>query len=543
MIHPTNEPTPCTVIAEAKAGTLSSRQEGLSAKPHASSKLDLVLHNELAHALKPARAFYVTVVLSLLGAFQFGWLLCQLSYKQFHVKQICQLPVKIIAYKFPDYCIMFRGHTQAEWTMVTTAWIVGGGVGALFSGYPADRFGRKATIGLNAFIMIAGAVVQVTSTSIYDMAGGRFVSGVASGAAINVANVLISGIAPRAARSFYLTSIQIAISLGALVVTSAHYGMTTDEYTWRLLVAAPVLIGVLQLALLPFMVESPVWFVAKGRSDLARRAIARLYLPTSPGATDAVVAAMEAARAEEDAEAAAHHHMRWTILFTAKYRKQLLVSVILAAMQQLCGINAFMYYSVTIFTSVGINDPRYANSIINAARLQDFVQGARRLDRYNRRTLLLGGMSLMVFAGIGLVVSLANSSNAATPYTSVACMVMFVAAYCFSIGPLSWIIPNELFPDFLKARAGAFSTLSTWFCNFFVGVYFQQMADPANLGNYAFLVFTGITVLAIIFVYFCVPETNQKSYYEILHAFGVAEKAAARVAVEPQDNQGPDDGK
>ncbi|KAF0697251.1 Aste57867_12023 [Aphanomyces stellatus] len=507
---------------QPKSNSQSFRKLRTATSSHGLSRLDSMLHETQSNALHPSRVLYVTCAIALIGAIQFGWMMSELNYKQYHIKQICALPIKVIEKKFPEYCILFRGHTHHEWVMTTTAWVVGGGLGALFSGIPADIVGRKNGLALNALIMIAGAIVQAASGSIYTMAAGRFVSGIASGGSVNICNVLISEISPASMRGFFLTGLQVGISFGVLLVTTAHYGMNSDEYTWRLLVASPILMGLLQLGLLPFMVESPVWLVAKGKLDHARDALTKLYKPHD---TDVILNAI--VTSYEDQKDEYEHSPRWTILFSAKYRKQLGVAAVLCGMQQLCGINAIMYYSASIFNSIGIHDPRYANTIIALARMHDILFAAKFLDRFNRRTLLLGGMSVMALAGGGLVACLCYGAYESAHYLAVASLVVFVTCYCLSIGPMSWMIANEIFPDFLNARAGAFGTFCTWFCNFFVSVYFQQMADPANMGNYAFLTFSGFLVLAVVFSYFCVPETNHKTYAEIEKAFGVSDTDAA----------------
>ncbi|RHY78812.1 hypothetical protein DYB26_000531 [Aphanomyces astaci] len=497
----------------------SFRQHRRITSSQSMSRLDSMLHEDQSKALQPSRVFYVTVAIALLGAIQFGWLMSELNYKQYHIKQICQLPVPVIDKKYPDYCVLFRGHTHHEWVMTTTAWVVGGGVGALGSGLPADVLGRKKGLALNALLMIAGASVQAASGTIHVLAAGRFISGIASGGTINVSNVLISEITPLGMRGFFLTGLQVGISFGVLVVTTVHYGMTSAEMTWRILVGAPLLIGLLQIALLPCMQESPVWLVAKGKLALAHTSLVNLYLPHD---TDVILAELVAARTDETSEFTAPRR-RWTVLFTARYRKQLAVACVLCAMQQLCGINAIMYYSASIFSSIGIHDPRYANTIVAAARMHDILFAAKVLDKFNRRTLLLWGMSTMAACGGSLVLCLVHGTDSLAQYGAVGVLVVFVSAYCLSIGPMSWMIANELFPDYLNARAGAVGTFFTWVSNFFVSVYFPQMADPANLGNYAFLVFSAFLVAAVGFTYVCVPETNHKTYYEIQRAFGIDE--------------------
>ncbi|EQC33091.1 hypothetical protein SDRG_09080, partial [Saprolegnia diclina VS20] len=166
------------------------------------SRLESMMHEEHAAALIPMPILYVTIAVALMGSFQFGWLLSQLNYRPFNV-DCAKNPI-------PDKaCIMFPGHSGNEWTMAVTAWIVGGAIGAMTSGYPADKFGRQRTLFLIAITMIVGGVLETVSSEIYLFSFGRVVSGIASGAAINVSNVLISEISPTQMRGMFSTGLQV----------------------------------------------------------------------------------------------------------------------------------------------------------------------------------------------------------------------------------------------------------------------------------------------------------------------------------------------
>ncbi|KDO29001.1 hypothetical protein SPRG_20106 [Saprolegnia parasitica CBS 223.65] len=169
-----------TGLSEPRAST-SWRASRRSTSRVRLSRLESMMHEEHAAALIPMPILYVTIAVALMGSFQFGWLLSQLNYRPFNVDCL-KVPI-------PDQaCIMFPGHSGNEWTMAVTAWIVGGAIGAMTSGYPADKFGRQRTLFLIAITMIIGGVLETVSSEIYLFSFGRVVSGIASGAAINVSN-------------------------------------------------------------------------------------------------------------------------------------------------------------------------------------------------------------------------------------------------------------------------------------------------------------------------------------------------------------------
>ena len=415
----------------------------------------------------------------------------------------------------PDgQCIMFSGHSSTEWTMAVTSWIVGGMVGALVSGFPADTYGRKKTLMGNAVVMIAGALVQAFATNIYVFSVGRMLSGVASGIAINVDNVLISEISPANMRGLFSTGLQVGVAFGSLAVTSAHYLLTSEEYLWRLLVGFPVVLGGTQLLLMPMMTHSPVWLISVGRPDDALVDLKRLYVPCD---YDAILGSLVAAHEEEKRETAGLNP--WATLLSLKYRKQLIVAIALCSAQQLTGIDAIMYYSSSIFASAGLTDPRVGNTIINVIRTAFILLAANVIDKFNRKALLCGGMTMMALASAGVMLSLVTTNSVGC----VASLAVYMASFCLSIGPMAWMVSTEVFPDFLHANAGSTGEFFTWLCNFIVGVGYPTMAKPAVLGNYAFSMFVGFCLAFVAFVFFVVPETAHKTQAEIQKEFGIHE--------------------
>ncbi|KAF0690320.1 Aste57867_18251 [Aphanomyces stellatus] len=466
------------------------------------SKLEGRIHEEHSTALLPTASLYVTVLIALIGTFQYGWLLSQINY----VDSKCHKnPIPV------GDCIMFPGHSPREWAMAVTSWIVGGMLGALCSGVPADKFGRKKTLFLNACVMIFDATIQATSTSIYGFSVGRLISSIASGVAINVCNVLISEISPANMRGMFSTGIQVGISLGSLSVTTVHIIHVASS--WRLLVGVPIVLGSIQILLMPFMAYSPVWLVSQGKIADALDDLKRLYRPCN---YIAILDALVAARDEEQQEIAGVN--TWVILFSPKYRKQLFVAIALCSAQQLTGIDAIMYYSSSIFATAGLSDPRVGNTIINVVRMTFIILAARVMDKFNRKTLLCGGMTVMAAASVGVIVSLVTTNSVGC----VASLVIYMAAFCLSIGPLAWPVATEIFPDFLRGNAGSVGELFTWLWNILVSILYPVLPTRLSWATPLLCHVCRVLLAFVLFVALVVPETAQKTAVEIQQSFGIA---------------------
>ncbi|KDO29004.1 hypothetical protein SPRG_20110 [Saprolegnia parasitica CBS 223.65] len=467
---------------------VTSRSTNRSSSRRHLSRLESMITEEHSKALQPARALYLTITVALMGTFQLGWILTQLNYKPFNSK--CgEDPIP------KDNCIMFPGHSGNEWTMAVTSWTIGAAIGTIGSSAPADKYGRQRTLYFNAIIMIVGAAIQSASTGIYLFAFGRLVSGIAAGAAVNVANVLVSEISPMEMRGLFATGLQVAIAFGSLAVTTCHY-FIGYSYGWRLLVGFPIALGGLQIFLLPFTAKSPVWLISVGKPELALAELNRLYLPCD---TEAILHAIQASHDEMVDETVGINP--WQSLFSKRYRLQLTIAIVLCLAKQLCGINAVMYYSSSIFASAGVNDPRIGNTIINVVRTIGMIFAAKVMDKFHRRTLLLFGMASW------------------RSILSVLATAVYVGAYCFSIGSMAWMVAAEIFPDFLHASAGGVGTMFTFSGDFLVGISYPTLSKPDVLSDYAFLIFLGLLVIFIVFIYFVVPETAQRTFDEIQAEF------------------------
>ncbi|KAF0687526.1 Aste57867_20739 [Aphanomyces stellatus] len=462
--------------------------------------------------LRATPAMHRSIRIALLGAVQFGWMMTEMAYLPYNNVAFCRMP------RIPTgQCLLYPGHSTAEWTMQSTAWAVGGGVGALLSAFPADTFGRQKTLGFNGLIMIVGGLVQMLAGDIYTFAVGRGLSGIASGVAINVLNNYLREIAPRQWRMFYLLLVQVALSIGTLLVTTLMYAIPdvpSSEWQFKPLFGGPIIIGLLQLALMGQIVESPTWLIQSHQVDAARHVMAQLYMPCDMEEHEATMVASIQRQAQETEKASS----KLALLLSPKYRAQFSIAIVLSTMQQLCGMNALVVYGPAMFKAIGIKELRLSNTLVNFGRFHDMYLAMKLGDRFNRRTLLLAGSVGMCLAAIGFTLCQIYMDDT-TKWLQIVCTLVFVGSFCFSIGSLGWLVSTELVPEALGATSGAVSTFFTWTAQFFIGVYFQQISNPANWGTHAFFIFAGVMFVFFWFVWFCVPETRNKSTDEITAIF------------------------
>jgi sugar porter (SP) family MFS transporter len=283
--------------------------------------------------------------------------------------------------------------------------------------------------------------------------------------------------------------------------------------------ALAVIPGVLLSLGFLLMPESARWLLKIGRRDAARASLVKLE---GEDVADGELAAIETDLAEEAREGQAS----WGEVFAPALRRPLMIGVGLAIFQQVTGINAIIYYANEIFAEAGFTTAEeqakatlYAVGLVNV--LATFIAVAW-VDKFGRRPLLFTGL-------VGMTVSLAvvglsfaaldahpasPTSTTAGGIATVIALVVFIASFAFSMGPVVWTIISEIYPNRVRGRAVSIATAVNWLAAFLVTQFFLSVVD-AICESTTFFVFAALCVVTYWFVRRYVPETRGRSLEEI----------------------------
>jgi SP family xylose:H+ symportor-like MFS transporter len=313
-----------------------------------------------------------------------------------------------------------------------------------------------------------------------------------------------------------------AIIFGMLVVYFVNYFIAgagdeawNVETGWRWMFGSESLPAVLLLGLLFLVPESPRWLAKQGRRDEARDILERV------GGEDHAageMAEIDAALAEESASLGQ--------LLSPRMRVVLVMGIVLAVLQQVTGINVFLYYAPEIFKGV-------AGAKMDAALLQTIAVGAVNLgftvvaiwavDRVGRKPLMMigaGGMGVALFA-----IGIASTLQAIGGWLLIF-MLGYIACFALAVGPVTWVILSEIFPTKIRGRAMAIATFCLWIANFIVSQTFPMMEGSDWLvatfhHGFPFFVYGAFCVVLVLFVLRVVPETKGKSLEQIERMWGM----------------------
>jgi SP family xylose:H+ symportor-like MFS transporter len=407
--------------------------------------------------------------------------------------------------------------------------LIGCATGVLVVGPISDRLGRKLAMTLAAFMFLLSAIGTATPRDIWTFVVFRFLGGVGIGIASISTPMYIAEITPAHVRGRMVSVNQIAIVGGITLTAFINYFIAHSrgdlsqpaaqewltQTGWRWMFASGIAPAVLFVLLLIPIPESPRWLIEQGRDGQARAILEKVGGGEFAAAESAAIKA-----------ALAQQQGTWGEVFSRRLRRPLLVGVALAVLQQVTGINVFIYFGATIFknlsASTGVDAGLLQQIVINGACTLFTVVAIATVDKWGRKPLMILGTSGM---GVSLVAMGVMAQTLSDPAAASGWMLLFIVLYiaCFglSIGPVVWVILAEIFPTAVRGRALGLATFFLWAADFAVTQTFPIMDAPdswlvAKFNHaFPFYVYAAFCVVLILLVWRLVPETKGRSLEEI----------------------------
>jgi MFS transporter, SP family, arabinose:H+ symporter len=384
-------------------------------------------------------------------------------------------------------------------------------VGSLLGGWPADRFGRKATLLWIGVLYLVGAVGSGLAPNVGTFIVARVIGGLGIGISTVVAPMYISEIAPPKYRGRLAGMFQFNIVFGILIAFVSNAllaGIGENAWRWMLGVAAfPSLLYAVFCFGLP---ESPRWLLSrKGDRQAALEVLQRI----EPEASKAEIAGeADQIMSASSAEGPSGH------FWTRRLRKPIMLAILIAFFNQLSGINAILYFAPRIFelTGLGTKAALLQSIGIGVTNLVFTFVGLWLIDRLGRRTLLYIG-SFGYIASLGLVAwAFFTEHLALVPI----CIFAFIAAHSIGQGAVIWVFISEIFPNRHRAEGQTLGSFTHWIFAALLTTFFPKMVSAFPPG-YVFSFFAGMMVLQLIWVKTLVPETKGVPLEQIQKQLGI----------------------
>jgi SP family arabinose:H+ symporter-like MFS transporter len=400
--------------------------------------------------------------------------------------------------------------------------LLGAVFGSGLSGWLSDKFGRSRNLLLAAVLMLLSALGSAWATNIEFLVFARWLGGLGVGISAMVCPLYISEISPTHLRGRLVTMFQFAITLGIMIALFNNYFLhqwaasvaeiaaegsfmkwfVADE-TWRAMFASELVPGLFFLVMAACLPESPRWLVKVGRHEQAGKVLSRIFRNGAEKELETIKQTV----AKESAT-----KTNFLDVFSLKYRKPLIIAMMLAAFAQFSGINVVFYYGTSMLESAGLKADGALSgmAVIGFCNMIFTTIAMAFVDKVGRRKLLQFGTigAIACLAGIGA------SFNSGANTMLIVLMCAFVAFFAFSLGPIKFIFASEIFPTNIRSHAMAIVILTMWATDTIVGQFTPSLREAVGPAV-TFFIFAAILVPQIFMVWKWMPETAGRSLEEI----------------------------
>ncbi|KAL8824577.1 MAG: hypothetical protein Q9170_008116 [Blastenia crenularia] len=482
---------------------------------------DEPLHKSL---VRDTTAYFVYILsVTTLGPFQFGYHLAELNAPQDVLTcRKTSLSESALSTSLP-HCIAMN---TTQFAVVSSIFTLGGLLGALSAGPSCNRYGRLLTMRLTTISFVLGSVLETFATNIGLLCFGRLVSGLGCGAAIVVVPIYIAEVAPPKEKGLFGAFTQISICMGILVTQLLGYFLSKGNL-WRIILAISGAIGLVHFVGLFLVPESPKWLAEHRSPQDARRILQKIRGHKAD--VDAEVKAWNIDATEDDIseeesllsappgshpapnpQAATASISIWEALVRPAYRPAVIAVIAVMFTQQLTGINSIVMYSVSLLSSLL---PTTAALLIVFVSLLNVVMTALCAplsDKIGRKTCILISIAGMgtcsVLLALGLLFGVKILAAAAT--------LIFVASFAVGLGPVPFILANELVGPEAVGATQSCGLAANWIATFLVSQFFPIVDKALGRHGKVYFIFAGFAAILGSFIAYWVPETRGKSGIE-----------------------------
>jgi sugar porter (SP) family MFS transporter len=386
------------------------------------------------------------------------------------------------------------------------ALLVGAVIGAILSGFSADAFSRRRTKIISGCIYVVGALGSAAAQTPWELIGARFVLGIAVGTASFVSPLYISELAPKKIRGGVTSFNQLMVVSGIFAAYIVNWALGGLSGNWRWMLGLGAIPGLALAVGMYFQPFSPRWLVGQGREEEARDVLLRAR--SDEDAVDEELAEIKEEAKEEGS---------LRDLLAPGVRAMVAIGLVMAIAQQLIGVNTVIYYAPTILKLTGISTGSAITQALSVGITNVIftIVAILLLDRVGRRPLLIVGTIGCVISLVALGVFFASSTlKHDAPSMALICLIAYIASFAIGLGPVFWLMISEIFPMKVRSAAMSISTVANWASNFLVATFFLTLTGAITIEG-TFWLYAGFGVAAVIFFFFRLPETKDRSLEEI----------------------------
>ncbi len=435
---------------------------------------------------KPRNKVFTWSIIVALGGFLFGFDTAVISGAEKQIQELFHLSS------------FMHGFTISSALIGTVA-------GALISGKPADRYGRKPILFVIAALYVLTAVGSALANHVSSFILFRFLGGIGVGASSVVAPMYIAEISPAKIRGRMVAMFQFNVIFGILVAYISNYllrDVGTEPWRWMLGIAGvPAFLFFTLLFLVP---ESPRFLIKIGQTAKAKLILEKIEISSIDEEIEEIKLSMAQSSAEKKN------------LFSRIYIKPISIAFLVAMFNQFSGINAILYYAPRIFELSGLNnsDSLFQSILIGITNGIFTILGLILIDKVGRKKLLITG-SIGMSICLGLVAKTFYTQDFAG-FALLIYLLVYIMFFAFSTGAVIWVLIAEVFPNKVRGKGQSLGSFTHWFFAALITFLFPIFEKSSQYGvGYAFTFFSIMMIAQVIVVWKYFPETKRRTLEEL----------------------------
>lgn len=416
-------------------------------------------------------------------------------------------------------------------------WVVGSAligcfVGAIAAGALSNAIGRKYSLIISALLFSLSAwgsgLPDFLPQSVSLLVVFRLIGGLGIGIASMNAPTYIAEISPARIRGVLVSYYQLAIVIGFFVVFLATYfigsSATVEENIqsgWRWMLWSELIPALLFLVLLFFVPKSPRWLAMKGERSKALRVLKNIH--------GEEIAEIEMKDIERSIEKEKTRNK--VNIFAKGIFSIIVIGTVLSVLQQFTGINAVLYYGADIFEQAlgfGAEDVLEQQVLLASINLIFTFVAMATVDKLGRKPLIYIGSTGMI---VGFLLLGGTLMTGSVGIISLIGVLLFIASFAMSMGPVVWVILSEMFPNRIRSAAMSIAVAAQWAANYVVTQSFPMVAQSeANSsefwnGSLPYFIFSVFILGIIFFTMKYIPETKRKTLEELEEMWDIPEES------------------
>ena len=330
-------------------------------------------------------------------------------------------------------------------------------------------------------------------------------------------------IVPRKIRGNLVSLYQLNIALGEVLgyaVAAIFIGVAGD---WRYILGSSLVFSTILFVGMLFLPESPRYLMHKGREVEAYGVWKRIRGFNDYEAKDEFLGMRQAVQQESEEQAQTKKYA-WMDFFTdPRARRALVYANIMIFLGQFTGVNAVMYYMSTLMEAIGFDSKKavFMSLVGGGSLMIGAIPAVLYMERFGRRywanAMLPGFFIGLVLVGVGYTIDY-NAHPAAAEGIYLTGIILYMGFFG-SYACLTWVIPSEVFPTYLRSYGMTTADANLFLCSFIVTYNFTRMMDSMTRIGLTLGFYGGIAVLGWFYQIIFMPETKNKSLEEIDELF------------------------